>query len=133
MKWGVRRARKLAESGHTEKSKAVLQKSYEKASKKLAKMDRKIEKYQAKSTKFRQKADKNAYGWFGSQRKAQKYGFKASRQQFKANKKAAKAEKWIKNMEKNYSKTSVKGISSEQANLGKKYHKMLLTRAQTSM
>ena len=133
MKWGVHRARKLAAAGHTEKAKAKLDATYAKSAKKLAKIDRKIEKYQAKSVKYRQKADRNAYGWFGSQKKAQRQAFKADRQQFKANKKAAKGLKHIQKMQQVYKDTSLKHISKEHEAAGRRYEQMLRTRAQSAM
>ena len=133
MKWGVHKANKLTASGKTDAGRKKLQSTYDKSTKKLQKLDRKIEKYQAKSVKLRQKADRNRYGWFGSQKKANKLSFKADRQQFKANKKAEKGLKHINQMKNAYKNTSLKSLDKSITDRGKRYEQMLRTRAQTAM
>lgn len=133
MKWGVHRARKLAAGGHHEAAKKKLMSTYEKSSRKIEKMDKKINKLQAKAVKKQQKADRNAYGWFGNQRKAKRLNFKASRLQYKANKKAQKAQKFLNQMNKTYSNTSIKKLSPRQQALGEKYKNMLIERSRIAM
>lgn len=133
MKWGVRRARKLQAKGRIDKANKVLNRTAIKANKKLYKLDRKIDKRQSKAIKYRQKADKYIYGLFGNQKKAAKYGFKASRKQFKANRKAQKALKWLDNMDKSFKNTSVNKINPDVKRLRKKYENMMKMRSQMAM
>ena len=96
MKWGVRHDRERA---------------YARASKKKDKLEEKAAKKQAKADKAYHKARKSAYGVTDVGRtKWQNRHLKADRLQYKADKATKRAEKWMRAMEKEFSKTSLKDI-----------------------
>lgn len=115
MKWGIHRGRTTE--------------AYEKASKKLKKLDDKIEKAQAKSRRATEKADNRRYGFAtpGMRARAERKARKAS---YKVAKKTRKANKWLNKMDKTFSKTEIKSLSSEQLSMGKKYLDYLNSRAE---
>lgn len=113
MKWGVRR-------GNT-------QQAYEKASKKLKKLDDRVEKAKLKSRKATAKADKRLYGLATSGMRDRAVSA-ASKASYKTAKKARKAQKWVSQMEKTFKTTNI-SMTAEQQALGKKYLKMLDSRA----
>ena len=114
MKWGVRRGKTTQ--------------AYEKASKKLKKLDNKVEKARVKSRKATAKADKRMYGLaLPSMRR--RAVWKAKKASYKVAKRSRKANNWLNKMDKIFSQTDIKSLSSEQVALGKKYIDYLDTRA----
>ena len=108
MKWGVRHAP---------------EKAYEKASKKAKKFDKKINKYSDKARKSFGKAAKvdSRIALFRNDAKAEKFYNKSRRLTAKAVRQAEKGARWIKRMEKEFSKQSVVKIDKSITDLGQSY------------
>lgn len=131
MKWGVRRARKFASAGYTEKSKRVLQKTYERSSAKLAGYDRRGEKYQTKANKLRYKADRKKYGLFGSKKAVLNAEYKAGKTQYKATKQYKRGYSFYQQMNKTFKNTSI-NLTKSQHSTGKKFAKRMTMRSMSA-
>lgn len=116
MRWGVRKDK---------------DKAYAKSMKKLSKLDEKVQKKKEKSDKYSAKADRKSAKSkiVRSYRKSRKLEKKAHKNYVKAHRtlkssiRARKrAEKWVNQMNKEFSGMTVGGITSDQIALGRKYY-----------
>ena len=150
MKWGVHRGNvSSAYSKATAKRKKLddrvvkAKKAYDKATIKAnTGASLKYQKLQSKADKMQSKADSKKYGLFTSAEKAAKLQIKADRMQYKANKyknkygemQAAKgvakakyvkaqqkAEKWVRSMDKTFSKQHLSEIEKKYSDKGADY------------
>ena len=130
MKWGVRRARRAANSGNTEKANKIYSKTFAKSSKTIDKAHKKAVKKNLESAKLQKKAlKKEAKATSEAQyNKARKKQFKANKRQLKSAKLEKKAMKLEKKMGKAFANVSIKDIDKETLNIGKKYIYMLMTK-----
>lgn len=125
MKWGVRRANNAYSNATTksEKKKAlgILNKNMAKANKKLNKLDAKISKKRTKAEKAYYKYAKQASkSVFRSESKVKSTESKYKKKDAKYANSIVKANKWYKEIEKEFKNTPVSMTSKQQA-LGKKY------------
>ena len=114
MKWGVR---------HNP------QKAYEKSKKKLSKYDRKISKYNDKATKSFNRGVSKSGGLFASEKAANKAFDKANKYSRKSLRMTAKADKWIKRMNKEFAKQDIVSIEPSIIKKGEAYTSRLLAAA----
>lgn len=132
MKWGVRRYRKLKESGNVVKANKTIDKAFYKASKRLNRLEEKADKRQRKADKARLKADKKKYGLFSSPKKYERKSFKAGKKQYKANKVYKKGSDWFRGMDKAFKNTPAR-ISGKQRDQGRKFTNRMSMRSQAAM
>lgn len=114
MKWGVR---------HDP------QKAYDKSKKKLSKYDRKINKYNTKATKSFNRGINKSGGFFADEKAANRAFDKSRKFTRKGLRETAKAEKWIKRMNKEFAKQSVVSIEPSIIQKGEEYSSRLLAAA----
>lgn len=128
MKWGVRRARKAAESGNSDKARELYSKHYAKASAKVNKLNKKAADKNLKAAKLQKKAlTKETKATNEKQfQKARQQLFKANTQKLKSAKLEKKAMKFEKKMEKTFGGVKLSDVSRESVASGKKYAYMLL-------
>ena len=128
MKWGVRKARKLAAAGSSpdhavatlnrERYHRQIETVNYKATRKLQKLNARYEKKQAKADRKFDKAERKANALLSSKKSAERAFRKASKAQFKANKVAARGKKWYERMEKEYKRADI-SMSKRNQEIGK--------------
>lgn len=126
MKWGVKRARRAAEKGNTDKAIRLYLKTYKKSSRSIDKVHSKSVKTNLESAKLQKKALKQANDAISKgnnykYQQARKKELKAATIRSKSAKQENKAMKLEKKMEKTFGDVLLKDVNKRTLVVGKEY------------